>query len=68
MATTYNNSESANTERGRYLLNRWKNLLDYSTASDSTSADYYKRLSTAITMESEEKWIIKPEVDKSSQE
>ncbi len=46
-----------NRDRARQLLEKWKDMLDYTSDSVRPLEDYHKRLSTAILMENQEQYL-----------
>lgn len=46
-----------NKDRGRALLTKWSKMLDYTDSQTKAVEGYHKRLTTAITLENQEKWL-----------
>jgi len=46
-----------NKERGRALINKWKPILEYTDSQTKPIIGAHKQLTTAIILESQEKWL-----------
>ena len=46
-----------NENRGRSLLQKWSKMLDFESSDCKKVEGYHKRLSTAMLLENQEKWM-----------